>query len=252
MLNANEARLLKKLEQARNQTGAVTERELLRLLNAAGRLSFGKDSKSLIRWHDLLLFFRAFPAGIRVLRRADALLGGLEAKVKAALAAGADPDDFAPEEFAGMAGTAVEATFSYPMVCWLAQRHARAISINWEGYEREVQRAGLWPRFFPLLEEDSLTEANVPYRDWLRAARGRQDELPWLIQRFQRLPLGEKEKGALYDSLEIMVRWEMSGAGSGASRTLSRKPVRQFYFHRGPLIQRRQVSLAEELSRPKL
>jgi hypothetical protein len=250
MLSAETARLLDKLEAARGQAGALPERELVRLLNAAGRISFGKDAESLIRFHDLLLFFRAFPSAPRILRLSDALLAGMEKKVQAALDAGADPEDFAPEEVAGIAGTAVEASFSYPMACWLARRYPRALSINWNGYEREVQRAALWPRFFPLMEEDSLTEANVPYGDWLKAARGREDELPWLIRRFQRLPLGEKEKGALYDSLELLVRWDMRG--SPASRTLCRKPARTFYFHRAPLIQRRQVSLAEELARPRL
>jgi hypothetical protein len=138
------------------------------------------------------------------------------------------------------------------MVCWLVERYAKDISISWEAFERETQRAAIWPRFFPLMEEDSLTEANVPYRDWLAAARGRKNkgELPWLVERFQRLPVSEKEKAALYDSLEIMVRWSMSD--SRASRTLSRKPVRQYYFHHTPLIQRRQVSLAEELAKPNL
>jgi hypothetical protein len=247
------ARLLDQLEQARRQIGAISEKEFLRLLNAASRLRFGKDAESPIRFHDLLLFFRAFPPGPRVLRLADRLLRGFEKEVKAVLTAGADPDDFAPEEVVGIAGAVVEASFSYPMVCWLVRRYPKTISINWEGYEREAQRAAIWPRFFPLLEEDSLTEANVPYLDWLRAARGRQNELPWLIQQFQRLRVSEKEKAALYDSLEILVRWEMSGpGGSMASRTLSRKPVRNFYFHRAPLIQRREVSLAEELARPPL
>jgi len=181
---------------------------------------------------------------------AEKLLARFEPRVKAALAAGADADDFAPEEVVGIAGTMVEATFSYPMVCWLVQRHPESISIQWDDYERETQRAVIWPRFFPLMEEDSLTEANVPYLDWLKAARGRQDELPWLVRQFQRLALSEKGKAALYDSLEIMVRWDMSG--SRASRTLSRKPVRQFYFHDEPLIQRRQVSLADEFAKPRL
>jgi hypothetical protein len=246
----NATRLLNKLEQARTQIGTIKERELVRLLGAAGRALFGKDAQSLIRLHDLLLFFRAFPSGPGVLRLADRLLLGFERKVKAALAAGADADDFAPEEVVGIAGTAVEATFSYPMVCWLVERHPKSISIQWDDYERETQRAVIWPQFFPLMEEDSLTEANVPYLDWLKAARGRQDELAWLVRQFQRLLLSEKEKAALYDSLEIMVRWDMSGAP--ASRTLARKPVRQFFFHREPLIQRRQVSLAEEFAKPRL
>jgi hypothetical protein len=251
----NPARLLNKLEQARTEIGTIKEREIIRLLSAAGRATFGKDAQSLIRLHDLLLFFRAFPSGPNVLRLAETLLKKFEPRVDAVLAAGADADDFAPEEVVGIAGTVVEATFSYPMVCWLVQRHAQSISIQWDGYERETQRAVIWPRFFPLMEEDSLTEANVPYLDWLKAARGKQSELPWLVRQLQRLPgfpkeTAEKEKAALYDSLEIMVRWNMSR--SRASRTLSRKPVRDFYFHREPLIQRRQVSLAEEFAKPRL
>jgi hypothetical protein len=258
MLTLKTARLLNKLEQARTQIGAIREREIARVLSAAGRVTFGKDAESLIRFHDLLLFFRAFPPGPSVLRVAERLLKNFEPRVKAVLAAGGDVADFAPEEVVGIVGTVVEATFSYAMVCWLVQRHAKSISIQWDDYERETQRAVIWPRFFPLMEEDSLTEANVPYLDWLKAARGRQDELPWLVRQFQRLPgfpkeTAEKEKAALYDSLEIMVRWDMSGSnGSSASRTLSRKPVRDFYFHREPLIQRRQVSLAEEFARPSL
>ncbi|MFL6390198.1 MAG: hypothetical protein ACJ71U_22175 [Terriglobales bacterium] len=258
MLNKTAARLINKLEQARTQIGTINEPQIVRLLSAAGKARFGKDAPSLIRFHDLLLFFRAFPSGQSVLRLAETLLRKFEPKVRAVLAAGGDPDDFAPEEVVGIAGTVVEATFSYPMVCWLVKRHAKSISIQWDEYERETQRAVIWPRFFPLMEEDSLTEANVPYLDWLKAARGRQDELPWLVRQFQRLPgfakeTAEKEKAALYDSLEIIVRWDMGGAtGSSASRTLSRKPVKEFYFHREPLIQRRQVSLAEEFSKPRL
>jgi hypothetical protein len=244
------ATFIPRLEAARTQIGIIQEPEIVRLLSAAGKAAAGKDGPSLIRFHDLLLFFRAFPPGPSTLRLADRLLKGLETKVKAALAAGADADDFTPEEVVGIAGTVVEATFSYPVVYWLVERHPKAVSILWDDYERETQRAVIWPRFFPLMEEDSLTEANVPYIDWLKAARGRQDELPWLARQFQRLPVSEKDRAAFYDSLEIMVRWDMSG--SRASRTLSRKPVRQFYFHRGPLIQRRQVSLAEELAKPRL
>jgi hypothetical protein len=244
------AALLPRLEEARTQIGAVKAREILRLLSAADNAVFKNDAKSVIRFHDLLLFFRAFAPGASVLRRADRMLARFETKVKAVLAAGADTDDFAPEEVAGIAGTMVEAAFSYPMVCWLVKHYPDEISISWEDYERDAQRGLIWPRFFPLMEEDSLIEANVPYLNWLKAARGRQDELPWLVRQFQRLPMSEKEKGSLYDSLEIMVRWDMSG--SSASRTLSRKQVKQFYFHREPLIQRRQVSFADELSQPPL
>ncbi len=250
MAKSNLAALLKRLDEARTQHGSVSEQHYLQLLTSAGRIDFGADAQSLIRFHDVCLFLRAFPPGQRVLRLADRLLAEFEKRVKAALAAGADADDFAPEEVAGIAGTVVEATYSYPMMCWLVQHHTHAISVAWDQFERETQRASTWPRFFPLLEEDSFTEANVPYLEWLKTARGRQAELPWLVQCFQRLPISEKEKGELYDSLELLVRWDLSG--SLASRTVARRSVRQFYFHRTPLIVRRQVSLADELSKPAL
>jgi len=253
MSTKNADRLLNRLEQARTQIGTIHDQKIVRAISAAGRAKFGNDAQSLIRFHDLLLFFRAFSPGPNVLRQTEKLLQAFEPRVKAALAAGGDADEFMPEEVVGIAGTSVEATFSYAMVCWLVEHHPKEISIQWKDYERDTQRGLIWPRFFPLLEEDSLIEAYVPYLDWLAAARGRENELSWLVRQFQRLRLSEKEKGALYDSLEIMVRWDMSGAnGSSASRTLCRKPVNHFYFHREPLIERRQVSLAEELAKPKL
>jgi hypothetical protein len=244
------AALLPRIEEARAQIGVIKEREIARLIKAAARASFGNDATSLIHFHDLLLFFRAFPPAPSVLRLADKLLEKFEPRIKAVLVAGADPDDFAPEEVAGIAGTVVEATFSYLMVCWLVKHHSGEISIQWEDYERDAQRGLIWPRFFPLMEEDSLIEANVPYLNWLKAAHGRQDELPWLVRQFQRLQMSEKEKGSLYDSLEILVQWDMNG--SSASRTVSRQPVRGFYLHKSPLIQRRQVSFADELAKPPL
>ena len=100
----NAVRLVSKLEDARSQIGTINEQEIVRLLGAAGRVTFGKDAPSLIRFHDLLLFFRAFPAGPSVLRLSEKLLKAFEPKVKAVLASGGDADDFAPEEVVGIAG----------------------------------------------------------------------------------------------------------------------------------------------------
>src|ERR1700741_355211 len=98
MAHAKLAALVPRLEQVRTQIGTVTEREIIRLLSAASRAAFGKDAESLICFHDVLLFFRAFPPGLSVLRLADRLLENFELRVKAVLAAGGDADDFTPEE----------------------------------------------------------------------------------------------------------------------------------------------------------
>jgi hypothetical protein len=103
----------------------------------------------------------------------------------------------------------------------------------------------------PLLDEESLVEANVPYVRWLQAgSKTPGQELPWLIGRFRQLPLPSADIAEMYDSLGIPVRWELGNAR--ASRTRNRHPVRKFFYHREPLIRRNEVSLAKELDAPPL
>ncbi len=99
----------------------------------------------------------------------------------------------------------------------------------------------------PLLEEDAFVEANVPYREWLAAARGRRSELSWLMEQFSSLPKPESERAELYDSQQLYVRWTPS---FNLSRTGMRLPGRKCFYHRGPLIQRRDIDLRKELSEP--
>jgi hypothetical protein len=95
-----------------------------------------------------------------------------------------------------------------------------------------------------LLEDDAMVEAHVPYRQWVRAARGRQRELTWLINRFESLTLPEKRKANLYDSLKLHVTWRY---GLRSSRTALRIAAPKMFVHNSPLIARRDVSLKEDL-----
>ena len=67
------------------------------------------------------------------------------------------------------------------------------------------------------------------------------NELAWLMQRFESLSLTDKERAELYDSLKLYVRWTPSYK---ATRTGMKLPVREVFYHREPLIQRRDISLA--------
>jgi hypothetical protein len=130
---------------------------------------------------------------------------------------------------------------------WLARRIPRNVEIAWEDYEEERAMGSTWPRFVPLLEEDADVEANIPWRRWLDAARGREGELEWLIHRFERLPVSHRERAELYDSLRLPLRWRLENLKLSRTRNWSRP--RQLYYHTKPLIVRKQVSLADELSR---
>ena len=125
----------------------------------------------------------------------------------------------------GIAGTSVTDTFSFYIVRWLLQRHPSQLEIYWEWFENENRLAATWPRFMPLLEEDAFVEANVPYREWLAAARGRSSELAWLIEQFDKLPKPENERAELYDSQQLYVRWTPSFNLSRTGMRLSGKKV---------------------------
>jgi hypothetical protein len=79
----------------------------------------------------------------------------------------------------------------------------------------------------------------------LNFARGRQNEVGWIIERFASLSLGDRQRAELYDSLKLHVTWQF---GWRSSRTGMRLRPRKTFFHGAPLIKRRDVSLADELA----
>ena len=202
------------------------------------------DTDTLIHYHELLLFLRAYPPNAAIARDAERELRNFAGRVAAL------DVDLAPlqhPEVSGIAGTSVTDTFSFYIVRRLLERHGAQLAIEWDWFEDENRLAETWPRFMPLLEEDTFVEANIPYREWLAAARKGRPELPWLIDRFNSLPKSDKERAELYDSQQIYVRWT---PGYNSSRTGMRLPNRRLFYHRGPLIQRRDVDFTRELVQP--
>lgn len=244
-LKASSARrLLEKLQEAKLQFGREAGAGTLKLLAAAGSTRF-RDAASLIRFHELLLFIRVYPQNPQVARKADELLAGFAQRV--AELGGKDAELFDEEESAGIAGTAIDATFSYEIVRWLAQAHCGELEIDWDGYEHWDRVGATLPRLLPLLEEDALVEANVPYLDWLKAALGKAgNQLSWLLRGFEGLQCSPQEKAELFGALELLVRWELKD--SAASRTHMRRPAGEIYYHSGPLLRRSDVSLETEMN----
>ena len=222
----------------------------LKLLAQLNRHRF-TDASALIRFHETLLFMRAYPQGARSLRQVEKILDSFIERVRALEESGADLLPFDDVEVSGIAGTSVEDTFSYSITGWLVKRHPAQVSINWEWHEDEYRLAATWPRFLPLLEEDALVEANVPYLDWLHAAEGSSTrDLSWLVERFERLSLSEKERAELYESLKLYVRWELGNSRS--TRTQMKRRVRKIFYHTKSLFRRSDVSLAREFVQPDI
>ncbi|HKV33162.1 MAG TPA: hypothetical protein VJP89_02465 [Pyrinomonadaceae bacterium] len=205
------------------------------------------DPETLIRLHELLLFVRAHPHNATVARLAEEQLRAFAGRVSKLREREVDLSGLEHPSVSGVAGTSVTDTFSFYIVRWLAEHFPTQLEIFWEWFESENRLAETWPRFMPLLEEDANVEANVPYRKWLAAARGRQSEISWLVERFDELAKQDREKAELYDSQQIYVQWTPRFR---STRTGLRAPHGSVFYHREPFIQRRDVNLRDELNAP--
>jgi hypothetical protein len=209
------------------------------------------NAESVIRYHETALFLRAYPQTRGVLLRAEKALASIRRRVEELERLGRDLSDFDTPEVSGIAGTSITTDYSYDVVSWLAARHPRDVSIDWEGFEGWDRLRALWPVFLPLLEEEALEDANVPYRQWLRAGRRRSEsDLQWLLARLARLPLTDKDRAERFDALGASISWTLSRDRS--SRTGMRRSARKIFFHDARLLARRDVRLKEVLASPRL
>ena len=196
---------------------------------------------------------RAYPHSPEILRRVEEILHTFSERVEMLGEAGADLSAFEEGEVSGIAGTSLTANFSYAVARWLVKRHPAEVSIDWEGYEDGARLGETLPRFVPLLEDDTLVEANVPFVNWLRAASGGEEarSLAWLIRRFEQLAVSDREKVELYDSLKLYIRWEPHHYST--TRTGMKRAVRKVFYHDQPrLLRRSDISLVAELDSPPL
>lgn len=235
------------LEQSKRRFGEgdAKIRRALRVLSKS-KLT---DADSLIRFHETLLFIRAYPRNATVAKQVERILKDFGSQVQGLSEKDADLSQLDDPEVSGITGGSVTSNFSYAIVRWLVAKYPAQLSIDWDWFEEEDRFGATMPRFLPLLEDDAMVEAHVPYREWLRAAKGRRRELVWLIERFESLPFSDKTKASLYDSLKLHITWRY---GFRASRTGMRLSGRRIFFHKVPLIARRDILLSRELTSPAI
>ena len=237
------------LESAKSDFGPAAARRVRSLLDQVSRREF-RDPRLLIRFHEALLFLRAFPQSQALVPRIERLLDTFHERVKIVRRRGADMSEFDDFDTAGIAGTTMQDTLNFETARWLARHIPRNVEIAWDDYDEERAWGATWPRFIPLLEEDADVEANVPWRRWLNSARDRKRDVEWLIQQFEGLSkqgLGSRVIGELYDSLRVPLQWRLENLK--LSRTRNWRRPRRLYTHDLPLITRKEVSLAVELAK---
>jgi hypothetical protein len=239
--------LLEQIESAVKFPG-VRQSETPRVLSVLTGKKI-RDTDQLIHLHEGLLFLRAYPSSVKVLKQVENSLKTFSMRISQLRDADIDLSPLDEPELSGIVETSVTSNFSYPIVRWLVAKYPNQISIDWDWFEEEDRFGATMPRFLPLLEEEAMVEAHVPYRDWLRAAKGRKNDFGWLIGQFESLNISENRKAELYDSLKLHVTWRF---GTRSSRTGMKLAQRKIFFHDQPLIQRRDISLPIELLSPPI
>jgi hypothetical protein len=241
--------LLAQLDQSKTEFGRNEGARTEALISALSQRRF-RDAESLARFHEALLFIRSHPQNETTLQMAEDLLSAFSQRVDHLKKSGGDLTPLDYIEYSGIAGTVISGTFSYDIVRFLVDRYPACVEADWTAPEKPERLGATLPRFLPLLYEDSLVEANIPYLKWIDAATEKHQRLGWLIKRFEQLDVSGREKAELYDSLGLRVRWELRD--SRASRTRNIRPVKEVFYHREPLIRRSEVSLDQEFQSPEL
>ena len=247
----NPDEILTQLEAVKSRFDSGSAALINKLLSQLSKHEFA-DPQQLIRFHECLLFFRAFPHTPSLVSRVERLLNTFHQRVSKLGAGRANMSAFDDFDTSGIAGTTMQDTLSFDLAQWFVRRLPRNVEIAWNDYwdddQSERARGSIWPRFIPLLEEDSAVEANIRWRSWLDSARGRENPLLWLIGRFEQLPLPARQRAEVYDSLRLPIRWKLENLKISRTRNWTRP--RRFYLHDAALIQRSDVSLARELAQP--
>ena len=231
---------LARLEAARRTRpgGAAAEAAL----RAAASL-VSRDAHDLARLHDALLFLRAYPHSPRALELAEAGLGRIPVLV-------AGLEDLAPLDdgsVSGIAGVPIAMPFSWAAASWLARRDPAALRVDWDAEDLPDRLAAFLPRFVPGLEEQARVDANVPFRDFVDAARGATPDAAWLVGRLAEAAIPEPMKAELWEALGLQLSWQPRLSDA---RGLARFPSGAPFCSDAPLFSRRDVSIAGELSSP--
>jgi len=222
---------LEQLAALKGVFGPDPERRTAQLLHRL-RTTRLRDPEKLIQLHEAVLFFRAYPHSPRVLRLADQILVSFADRLQ-----GVDPWPFEAGEVSGIAGSAISTNYSHAFAQILSRRHGGNLKIDWENYLHADRLGPVLARLAPLAAEDWTVEPHIDWQRWFTALRG---DLRWLI---------ESLDAPTYDSLELVLLFEI---GENASRTHSRLSRGEPFYHKQPLLKRRDVSLETELAGPRI
>ena len=207
-----------------------------------------REVRSLILFHEILCFLRAYPDSPEILRWVETSLKEFPARVDR-VKAGGPASDLKRLQDTGIAHTTVFYAYPYSMAKWLVEKFPDAVEVDWEDADGIDKIRSLLPLLAVYAENDALDDEGLSLRDWLREAKAGRNlsDLQWLLDTLDASPLSPAIVRHLYDSAELLLGWELRDAA--ASRTLARQATDRLFFHHGPLM-RGPIDFRAEIQKP--
>ena len=236
------SRILRELEKLKLEFGehaGPRKRELLAQLEKANL----PTATAVLKLHELLCFWRAYPDDAVLLTRIERMLQVY-----------ADRADLRRHRRrladTGVAGTEIRFEFYARMAQWLAECWPRRLTIDWTAYG-EGERLGKVLHLLALYgETPGLDEYDYPVREWIDRLRApTETDATFLVRRIAGLPLDGFFHEKFYEDLALPLR--LAPAPAGPSRTGAKVSGVPVIYQTGPL-RRDRPDLGQELRRPPL
>ncbi|MGE5849637.1 MAG: hypothetical protein ACM362_05890 [Candidatus Methylomirabilota bacterium] len=203
---------------------------------------------SLILFHEILCFLRAYPDSLENLHWVEKSLEQFPARVDL-VKERRDLSDLKRLTDTGIAHTTVYYAYPYPMATWLVEHYPDAVEIDWEDADGLDKIRSVLPLLVAYAENDALDDERLSLRDWIGAARGNRKGtgLRWLLEALGRSPLPRDVIQHLYEDAELLLGWELREPA--ASRTGAKFPTDRIFCHQGPLL-RGHLDFPREIQKP--
>ncbi len=193
--------VLRRLEALKDSFGSGTAAEKSELLQRLeGEALTG--AKRVLRLHELLCYWRAYPENREILERVEAMLERFDRRADLRRHRGELEDS-------GIAGTVLYFRFYWLMAIRIAERWPELLTIDWRDFDDAPKLLELLHLLVPYSESPALDAFDNPPREWIRRLKGpRETDASFLIRRFAALRLPRPVTEHLYEKLDVPVRLE--------------------------------------------
>jgi len=215
------------------------KRELLRRL-AGMRLP---GAAAVLRLHELLCFWRAYPDDPALLRQIERMLADFAARPDLRRFRSALTDS-------GVAGTDIRYEFYVTMARWLARHWPERLWIDWPALPDSAPLEKTLNLLALYCETPGLDEFGFSAREWIERLKGPEEtDATFLVRRLADLPLDSFAREYFFEHLRLPMI--LDGGADGPSRTRARIRGAKVHYQTGPLNLDRP-DLCAEMKRPPL